>query len=142
MIMFMLTFFTNAFCTQPYEIISPDAKISVNFWLTNAGAPVYSISYSGSTILKQSKLGIIRSDDDFTINLDLDSVSNVNVVSENYTLLHGKRLNCSYSANRRVFYLKNTNSKVMEIIFQVSNDGIGFRYYFSGKTDTPIIIFK
>jgi alpha-glucosidase len=141
-ILFTLTSSTYTFCNERYELKSPNDKISVNFWLTPEGAAVYSVSYSGSTIIKQSKLGIVRSDEDFSTNLTLDSVSNVSTVSENYTLLHGKRLNCSYTGNRQVYYLENSNSKTMEIIFQVSNDGVGFRYYFAGTTDTTIKIFK
>jgi hypothetical protein len=129
-------------CFGDYTLGSPNAKVSVTFSLTPAGEPVYSVSHSDSIILRQSKLGIVRSDEDFSTNLTLDSVSNVKAVSDNYTLLHGKRLNCNYTGNKRIFYLKNTNSERMEIIFQVSNDGIAFRYHFPGKTDTTVKIFK
>jgi len=142
MILFLLTFFANAFCNESYELKSPNEKILVNFWLTNTGEPVYTISYLGSTILKQSTLGVVRSDGDFSTNLNLDSVSNVSIVSDNYKLLHGKRLNCNYIGNKQIFYLKNTNSKLIEIIFQVSNDGATFRYYFPEKTDTALTIYK
>ncbi len=141
-ILFTITISTYALCTENYTLKSPNDKISVNFWLTLTGDAVYSVSYSGSTVLKQSKLGIVRNDEDFSTNLTLDSVSNVSTVSENYTLLHGKRLNCSYTGNKQVYYLKNSNLKTMEIIFQVSNDGIGFRYYFPEKTDTTLVIYK
>lgn len=142
LILFVIKFFTEAFCLESYTIKSPNDKISVNFWLTFAGEPVYSISHSGTTILKQSKLGIVRSDEDFSTKLILDSFSNDSVISDNYTLLHGKRLNCNYTGNKRIFYLKNVNSKTMEIIFQVSNDGVAFRYHFLEKTDTSVKIFK
>jgi alpha-glucosidase len=142
MILFIIPFFTNVFCTESYTLESPNAKISVSFWLTSNGASVYSVSHSGTTILKESKLGIVRSNGDFSTNLTLDSVSNVSFISDKYTLLHGKRLNCTYTGNRRIFYLKNVNSKIIEIIFQVSNDGVAFRYYFPEKTDTTVKIFK
>ena len=141
-ILFVIAFFTNAVCMESYVIKSPDNKISVSFWLTSAGYPVYSVSYSDTTILEQSKLGILRSDDAFSTGMTLDSVSGISVVSENYKLLHGKLLNCSYTGDKRVFYLKNKNSKVMEIIFQVSNNGVAFRYYFPGKTGTALTIYK
>jgi len=127
---------------ESYTLKSPNAKISVNFWLTSTREAFYSVSHSGSTVLKRSKLGILRSDDDFSTNLTLDSVSNVKVISENYTLLHGKRLKCSYTGNNRIFYLKNANSKIIEMIFQVSNDGVAFRYHFPEKTDTTLKIFN
>lgn len=144
LLLFLLTiiFFNAAICMESYSLKSPNAKISVNFWLTSTGEPVYSISHSGLTILKQSKLGIIRGDGDFSTNLYLDSVSSVGVVSDNYKLLHGKRLNCNYTGNKQIFYLKNTSSKTIEIIFQVSNDGVAFRYHFPGKSDSPIKIFN
>jgi alpha-glucosidase len=142
MILVVITFYTNAPCRENYTLKSPNDKISANFWITSEGTAVYSVSYSGSTILKQSKLGIVRNDEDFSTNLNLDSASNVSLVSGNYTLLHGKRLNCSYTGNKRTFYLRNTNSKMMEIIFHVSNYGVAFRYYFPGKTDTLLKVFK
>jgi len=142
LILLISTFVNSALCKESYTFKSPNTKISVNFWLTDTGEPVYSISHSESIILKQSKLGIIRSDCDFSTNLNLDSVSSMSVVSDNYTLLHGKRLNCHYTGNKRVVYLKNANSRSIEIIFQVSNDGVAFRYYFPEKTDTTFKIFK
>ena len=142
LMLFVISFYADIFCMESHSVKSPNNKISVDFWLTSSGNPVYSVYYSGSTILKESKLGIVRSDEGFSTRLSLDSVSNVSVVSDNYKLLHGKRLKCSYIGNKRVFYLRNTNSKIVEIIFQVSNDGVGFRYYFPGKTDTTLKIYK
>lgn len=141
-IIFTITFFNNAICKENYSLKSPNAEISLDFWLNSAGEPLYSVSHSGSIILKKSKLGITRTDDDFSSNLTLDSVSNESVVSDNYTLLHGKRLRCSYTGNKRVFYLKNSNAKIFQIIFQVSNDGVAFRYHFPGKMDSILKIFK
>ena len=141
-VLLAMTVQSEAICMESFTLKSPDAKISVDFRFTSNGEVFYSISHLGTTILKQSKLGIMRSDDDFSVNLALDSVSDVKVISNNYTLLHGKRLKCTYTGDNRVFYLKNANSKIIEIIFQVSNDGVAFRYYFPGKTDTTVKIFK
>jgi alpha-glucosidase len=142
LILFLIFYFSEAVCNESYTLKSPNDKISVKFWLASTGEAFYSVSHSGSNVLKKSKLGIIRNDYDFSTNLTLDSVSNVRVVMDKYTLLHGKRLKCNYRGNSRVFYLKNANSKIINIIFQVSNDGIAFRYYFPEKTDTSVKIFK
>ncbi len=142
MITFLILNFIDLMAMDKFEINSPDSKITVNVWLTSNGEPVYSILYAGATILKQSKLGIVRSDGDFTTGLKIDSVSNTNVVSDKYTLLHGKRLNCNYKANKRIIYLSNSNNKIIEIIFQISNDGVAFRYHFPGQSDQVIKIYK
>jgi len=125
-----------------FTIQSPDARISVSFWLTPSGEPVYSVTHTGSNVLSQSKLGIIRSDMDFSTGLMLDSASGVSLMSEKYVLLHGKRRQCFYQGNRRVFYLKNARGKKMEIIFQVSDDGLAFRYYFPESADAAVKIFR
>ena len=143
MIVYLITLFINdAYCIEDYRIKSPDEKISVTFSLTFEGKPVYAVSYADQTVLEQSKLGVIRADDDFSTDLALVSVSNDSVVTDNYTILHGKRLNCSYTGNRRVFTLRNANEKIIQIIFQISNDGAAFRYHFPGKTDTTLNILK
>lgn len=141
-ILLTMAFIEDVVCKESYTLKSPNDKISVEFWLTSNGEPIYSVSHSGSIILKESKLGVVRRDGDFSSKLVLDSVASVNVVNDNYKLLHGKRLNCSYTGNKQVFYLKNADSKTMEIIFQVSKDGVAFRYYFPGKTDSPVRIVK
>ncbi|MBN1396507.1 MAG: glycoside hydrolase family 97 catalytic domain-containing protein [Bacteroidetes bacterium] len=129
-------------CTENYMLKSPDTKLSVHLRIAPGGKIVYSVSHSGSDVIKESRLGIIRSDEDFSANLILDSVSNVIPVSDKYTMLHGKRLDCQYTGNKQVFYMKNLNSKRMEIIFQVSDNGVAFRYFFPDKKDTIIKIFK
>lgn len=137
-----LMLISNAFCIEYSTIKSPGENISVSFYLTLKGEPVYTVSFSDEEILSESKLGIIRDDNDFSTNLSLDSTSAQSVVIDHYTILHGKRMNCSYTGNRVVFYLKNSNLKTMEIIFQVSNDGVAFRYYFPGNTESTIKILK
>jgi hypothetical protein len=138
---FVLTLFV--FCVQhcwPEEkecaINSPDRKISAFFWLSDEKTACYRIKSTGTDILGESKLGIIREDEDFSNGLAIESVSNVEPVKADYEMLQGKRRRCSYSANKRTFHLKNTHGKKMDIIFQVSNDGVAFRYYFPEKSET------
>ncbi|MBN2012234.1 glycoside hydrolase family 97 catalytic domain-containing protein [candidate division KSB1 bacterium] len=141
-IMFMITLVTSAICMESYTIKSPNEKIIVSFWLTDLGEPVYSVAFSETTILKQSKLGIVRFDSDFSEHLKLDSASDVSAITDKYSLLHGKRLQCSYNGSRRVFSLKNTQEKRMEIIFHISDDGIAFRYHFPGTSGNPVKISR
>jgi len=117
------------------RIQSPNGNISVHFSMSKSKNPYYMIKYYGKTVIGQSKLGIIREDEDFSKNLSLDSVSNIKVVKNDYVMLVGKKRNCSYNANKKIFYLKNANGSRINIIFQVSNDGVAFRYCFPGKSD-------
>lgn len=116
------------FCrAQRYTITSPDKKIVV----TCTPSPArYHITYRGETVLKDSKLGIIREDEDFSQNLQLIKVSPPRLVKDRYTLLTAKKNPILYTANRCVLETKTASGKKMNIIFQVSNDGVAFRYEF------------
>ncbi len=57
------------------KVYSPYSVLSVEFSLDSEGEPGYTVYFSDSLILRKSKLGIIRTDADFSANLVLDSVS-------------------------------------------------------------------
>lgn len=121
---------------------SPDKRISVNFNIARDKKALYSIKYDGVLILQNSRLGIIREDEDYSKNLSLESISDVETVKTNYEMLQGKKRKCSYTANKQIFHLKNASGKKIDIIFQVSNDGVAFRYYFPEKSDVLKKIVK
>ncbi|MCX7987414.1 MAG: glycoside hydrolase family 97 protein [Bacteroidales bacterium] len=137
-----ISIFLNNLYSENIKILSPDQRITVEFFLSSSGEALYLVSHSGTIVIKQSKLGVSTSFGDFSTHLNLDSVSKEIWVTDKYTLLHGKRLNNTYVANRKIFYLKNKDYQPFEIIFQVSNDGVAFRYYFPEKQDKRIRIYK
>lgn len=116
-------------------IYSPDSLISVEFKLSEDGKAVYSVSRSGTLVLEESRLGVVREDEDLSGNLVLISVSGPERITDSYTMLYGKRHNCTYNGNKMVFHLSGAKGNPMDIIFQVSNDGVAYRYYFPGQTD-------
>lgn len=120
---------------QEYQINSPDGKISAFFQLAEDNDIFYRIECSGEIVLEQSKMGIIREDSDLSKNISLNSVSEQETVKINYDMLHGKKRHCSYEANKKIFHLVNASGKKIDIVFQVSNDGVAFRYYFPEKSD-------
>ncbi len=138
----MLFMFCVQACRAEKECVmnSPDGKISMHFWLCSDKNAHYRVEFSGTAILGESKLGIIREDADFSKDLTLDSVSDVEAVKADYEMLQGKKRHCFYAANKRTFHLKNAAGKKMDIIFQVSDDGVAFRYYFPEKSQDIKII--
>jgi hypothetical protein len=116
------------------KINSPDGIISVKLNLINQGTPEYDIYFTGKPVIQHSHLGLIREDADFSKDLKLTSTSTTEKVEDSYTLLHGKKSKSAYQANRKVFHFKNKSGDEIDIIFQVSNDGLAFRYYFPGES--------
>lgn len=112
-------------------VSSPDKNIVVNCDIATAS---YSVSYKGSIILKHSKLGVVREDEDFSKNLQLVKVTAPVIVKDNYTMLNAKKKNIRYIATQRIFETKTLSGKKMNIIFRVSNDGVAFHYEFPERS--------
>lgn len=108
---------------------SPDGKLQAELLLED-GRPFYTVRLGDRTILKKSPLGLVRGDGDFSQNLKITDVTKAEQVTDDYTMPHGKQSRINYKATRRIWTLENPQKQKMKVIFQVSNDGIGFRYRF------------
>jgi len=108
-------------------ITSPDKTIVVT---CDVASLVYSISVKGKAVLRDSKLGVVREDEDFSKNLTLINVSKPKIVKDNYTMATAKKKNITYTATERVLQTRTGSGKRMSIVFRVSNDGVAFRYEF------------
>jgi hypothetical protein len=124
--------FFSGFAQKIFIISSPDKNISAQI-LIKDGFVTYEAYCQKSLVLENSKLGIIREDADFSKDLSFLSADNIKPVADNYELLTSKRKINSYKANNQIFHFKNNSGKLMDIIFQVSNDGLAFRYFFPGS---------
>ncbi|MCU7552266.1 glycoside hydrolase family 97 protein [Chitinophagaceae bacterium LB-8] len=116
---------------QNYMITSPDEKIVVT---CNPRQARYNISYNGEVVLKDSRLGLIRGDEDFSQNLQVVRASSPEMIKDNYNILTAKKKNITYTAIKRIIETKTASGKRMNIVFQVSNDGVVFRYEFPEKS--------
>lgn len=114
-------------------VTSPDGRIEVLFNLGSDGTPHYAVKLQDEVLLPASSIGLVRNDENFTKGLKLFGESEVEQVSDVYELLNAKRRHNHYAANRQVFHLETKSGKKMDVVFQVSNDGVAFRYCFPEK---------
>ena len=133
---FFFAFFSLCFVlcnaqAQNITVASPDKKIIVT---CNTTQLLYNVKYKGGIILSDSRLGLIRDDEDFSKDLKVFKVSSPETVTDRYTILTAKKKDITYIANRRVIETKTPSGKRMNIVFQVSNDGVAFRYEFPEKS--------
>jgi alpha-glucosidase len=117
---------------KPDSVASPDGRLVVDFRLNSAGAPRYAIRLAGQPVLQESRLGLVREDADFSQGLRLEEPSPTILVNDRYEILTAKRRVNTYRANRREFHLQTAAGQRLDVIFQVSNDGVAFRYRFPG----------
>ena len=100
--------------TIEHVISSPDKKIVVNCSVEKA---TYTISYQGKTILQNSRLGIVREDEDFSKDLRLTKALPIVPVKDSYTILTAKRSSVTYLAGKMVLQTTNSSGDKMNIIF-------------------------
>ena len=109
---------------------SPDRRVAVEFSLNDDGVPVYGLKIDGEEVLAGSRLGLVAGDADFTRGLKLVGRSGVERVKETYELATAKRRLNTYEARRRTYRLATASGQRMDVVFQVSDDGIAFRHVF------------
>ena len=144
LIIFFKTFIVlQAFAQMSRVVVSsPDGHIEVRISSTKEQTWQYSIQHNGQTIIYSSSLGLIRDDEDFHAGLFLVDVSPVQKISDRYSLFTGKKKLAGYQANKRVLHLKSSKGNRMDVIFQVSNDGVAFRYHFPGRENATRFILE
>ncbi|AQQ08297.1 Retaining alpha-galactosidase precursor [Sedimentisphaera cyanobacteriorum] len=120
-------FFSSAVFSAD-SLSSPDGKLEVYFSLNDKNAVSYSVEYAGMEVLEKSDLGLVCEWADFDSFLKLASESDVQQVSQKYKMLHGKKKNCSYKANRKVYTLTTPHNSAIKIEFRVSDNFAAFRY--------------
>lgn len=127
----VLLFFTSfTVKSSPHILFNADKTIEVAFELSPEKTAVYRVFYKNKLVINTSQLGIIREDANFYSDLKVVAISRAKKVNDHYTMLQGKRKDISYSANQYIVSLVNSKGEPMDIIFQLSKDGVAFRYYF------------
>jgi alpha-glucosidase len=123
--------------SAPETVASPDGRVVVAFHLNENGQPRYAVELAGQPALAESQLGLVRDDTDFTWGLKLTVAPPAEPVHDHYEVLTCKRRINDYRANRREFHLETAAGRKLDIIFQVSDDGVAFRYRFP-ETDATV----
>ena len=122
----------SSFAQSTYTLSSPNKKIMLTY---NPDKITYTIAYEGKSVLRESKLGLVREDEDFSKNLKTVKVSALTSISDSYSMLNAKKKNITYKANQRIVETVTQSGKKMNIIFRISNDGVAFQYEFPEKSN-------
>ena len=113
---------------QPVLVSSPDGRVVVRMGLDDAGAPTYAIDLAGRPLLDASPLGLVTTLALWDRDLSVVSTSGTERVEDRYRLVHGKRRDVTYAANRRSVRLADAEGHLLDVVFQASDDGVAFRY--------------
>ncbi|QIA08079.1 glycoside hydrolase family 97 protein [Draconibacterium halophilum] len=120
---------------QQNQLTSPDGKLVVSVKIDN-GVPVYSVLLNGKTFIKESPLGMETNIGDFTQELTLSESVERSEIHDSYELRNIKQSKVDYKANEAVFSFQKDDKTVLDVVFQVSNNNIAFRYKVHPQKET------
>ena len=109
------------------EVSSPDGKTVVTVTDTD-GRPEYAVSYDGRRFVMPSPLGLRTNVGDFTGSLSLVGNTPGQTVADSYSLPNIKKSRVEYRANRREFTFGRDGKPAFDVIFEVSDNNVAFRY--------------
>ena len=124
----------STFATEK-QIYSPDGKLLVTV-TDKGGMPSYEVSYNEKAFLLPSPLGLETDLGDYTRELVMTEVLPLSYINDEYELPNIKVHRVAYQANVQSFTFSKDGKPVFEVLFQVSDNNVAFRYKLcsQGKT--------
>lgn len=113
------------------KLTSPDGNLTMDFHLTADKSPVYSLTYKGKTVIKESRMGfLVRPSYDFSSNFRIVETEE-DASDTTWNTVWGQ--NSVVRDNHKELFValeqENTGWK-FNIRFRIFDDGLGFRYEF------------
>lgn len=123
------------------QLTSPDGKLTVSV-SDDQGFPAYEVTLNGKSFIGHSPLGLKTNMGDFTKNMVMSNSTGATTVKDSYTLTTIKKSQVDYEAQQETFTFSQDGKKVYDVIFQVSDNDIAFRYkvYPQGQTRSCVIL--
>jgi glucan 1,4-alpha-glucosidase len=129
---FIFLFFISLLGNASAQVITAGMqKVKMDFTLNKDAVPVYSVSYDQKTIIQPSALGFtFVNNDNFNSNFEILG-SEKRSVDATWNPVWGEVKEIRNHYNEVTVHLKqNGTNRLLDIIFRVFADGVGFRYTF------------
>ncbi|WP_178990658.1 glycoside hydrolase family 97 protein [Winogradskyella schleiferi] len=140
----ILTIFScNTSEKQTTEITSPNEKMTVNFNVNKEGQPFYLVKFNNKTVVDTSYLGFeFKNTPAFNKNFKIKNTS-TSTLNETWQMPWGEQLDVVNNYNELKIELQEKTSpeRLLNIVFKVYDDGIGFRYEFPEQENLKDDIF-
>jgi hypothetical protein len=112
-----------------WNFSSPDGKITLTVNLNESGSVYYTLLNQYRTVIGESPMGMIFEEANFDAGLSFVSETTAKNLTENYTLLHGKKMKNNPVWNEMALVFQNKQSQQIEIQFRLYDTGLAFRYH-------------
>src|SRR4051812_21458182 len=140
----LLAFFslTGTAFAQQSVLEAKNEKVSVRFSLSENGAPQYAIFFSDKPVIDNSTMG-------FSLDVDPDFYKGFRIlgeakrsVDETWRPVWGEVSTIRNRYEELKVHLVHQSGKLLDIVFRVFSDGVGFRYEFPKQHALRYFIVK
>ncbi|RVU00676.1 glycoside hydrolase family 97 protein [Mucilaginibacter limnophilus] len=129
LLLILLSVFTEAFTQDKVPAVTM-GNVTLQFEITPDGVPGYSVSYAGKPVIKPSQLGFVLSGNDaFNKGFKITGI-NTKAVDENWRPVWGEVSSIRNNYKQLTVHLQQEGGRMLDIVFRVFADGVGFRYEF------------
>lgn len=145
----MKTFFTTIYLTAaaafpviaPAQVSSPNGKVVWDELNDEGRISGFAIRYNNGTnateLMRIPSFGLLTKDGGGN-ELHLVSKTAPSHITDNYTMIGGKRLHCSNEANEITYQFADNIGRSQKLVVRAYNDGIAFRYILDSLVHTRI----
>lgn len=128
---------------QQVKLQSPNGKVVVGVYngqATGNSGWYLTVSYYDQGKITEAvpriDLGLVRSDQEFSKEMQFVKAGKPVLINEQYNAVHGKRSACNNTANEVILFFANQGKARINLIIRAYNDGFAFRYEFPEKIGT------
>jgi hypothetical protein len=130
-----------AYSQQPLFEVSKE-KIKLQFSLDKDGAPFYAVLFNGKEVIKNSSMGFsLENDNLFYKNFKILG-NDKRSVDETWKPVWGEVGRIRNNYEELTVHLQHGSGKLLDIVFRVFTDGVGFRYQFPKQSGLRYFIVK
>jgi glucan 1,4-alpha-glucosidase len=136
--------FQSVFAQSKNAASASLGKINLQFTLDENGQPSYSVFFNQKPVILSSALGFSLNDDSLFYKDFVMTGTEEKSVDENWQPVWGELKNIRNHYKQMVVHLlqKNEKHRLLDIVFRVFEDGVGFRYEFPKQPGLQYFIVK
>lgn len=108
-------------------VTGPDRRLVVTV-SDNNGRPEYKVDYDGIPFILPSALGLDTDMSDFRSGMTILKASPVENIDETYSIPNIKKSTVHHRANSRKITFARDGKKIFDVIFEVSDNDVAYRY--------------
>lgn len=108
-------------------VTGPDRRLVVTV-SDNNGRPEYKVDYDGIPFILPSALGLDTDMGDFRSGMTILKASPVENIDETYSIPNIKKSTVHHRANSRKITFARDGKKIFDVIFEVSDNDVAYRY--------------